>query len=179
MGDAGIDIISNLTSQLKTAWTPLLLIAAAIGFVMFGVGLIRMVQKQGQGGSFGAIYDSAMTVFAGLLLLNLSVFLKIMTASVLASQMADDPLSFQANTGNSATATMVTFAVVVVAIVGLIGFIRGIILLTHANEDPRAVWSAITHLIGGTIAMNIPSFMLMIGHSAGGSVLSMVQMVFN
>jgi len=162
-------VVQNLIPQLAGWWTPLTYIGYSIGLLIFVGGLAGIAS---QGKSQGHIKGPLYAMLAGLVLVNLMAFVDIGAQSIFAQASAtglDTSIS-----GSDPTSLYQRFAVNLVQLVGICGFIQGCILLKRSGEDGQHVFPAITHLVGGTLAINIMQTLNMLASSMGISLNSLM-----
>jgi hypothetical protein len=165
-------IIKNLLPHLQTMWPVIKIIANMMGFILIMIGIGAFIgngRHQGVNAK-GPIYALA----SGTLLLNITSTLDLFASSVLDKE-SETGLGYTAPGGDDPTALYITFAVYIVMLVGFYGVVYGCILLKRSADDGRQLTSSITHLVGGTMAVNIVVFMKMLAASMGPSVESAVS----
>jgi hypothetical protein len=111
---------------------------------------------------------------AGVMLFNIMSLLDMLSLSLFA-KASETGLSYDPPNAADPSGLYVKFAIYVVMLVGLAGVIHGCVLLKRSAEDGRQTGPALTHLVGGTMAVNIVSFLHMLGDSMGTSVSSVVN----
>lgn len=162
-------IIANLLPHLKAIWPVIKVSGLVIGFCLVIGGFIAITNKGRQSPAKGAIF----AVLAGVMLLNSSAVLNVLANSLFGNDSATG-LSYSAPGGSDPTSLYITFAVYVVQLVGLAGIVYGGILLKRSAEDGSRAGTAMTHLIGGTFAVNIVATLHLFAGSMGPSVESAV-----
>ncbi|MHB8408953.1 MAG: hypothetical protein ACYDHY_12820 [Acidiferrobacterales bacterium] len=165
------DALAALTPEIASWWTTIELIAYLMGFWLVISGLVRFTYAHR---SREGIAGAALRWFAGILLLNLPSLLNMLTLSVFNQQAPTSALQY-APSGGSALSVETRFVVVAATIIGLVGVIRGLVLLAGAAAEPRNTGRAMTHIIGGILAVNVTAVLSMIGQSAGSTVNSVIQ----
>lgn len=165
-------IIQNLLPQLQAWWPTIRLISLLIGFAFVVVGIIGVTSDGRQGGIKAK--GPLSSIVAGILLLNIISLLNTLAQSFFASN-SETGLSYAAPGGSDPTALYITFAVYIVMLVGLFGVIYGGILIKRSADDGRQLGPAITHLIGGTLGVNIVTFLHILASSMGPSVESAIS----
>lgn len=163
-------IIGNLLPHLRAWWPAIEVIAAMMGFFMIITGIGSIISQGRQGMKFKAPIAS---IIGGVLLLNVISLLDVLASSVFATGSATG-LTYAAPGGTDPTAIYITFAVYIVMLVGLCGIIQGGRLLKSSADDGRQLGPAITHLIGGTLGVNVIQFLHLLGASMGTSVDSAI-----
>jgi hypothetical protein len=176
MESAALQILQNITTNLTPWWDVLTLAAYFLGFAMVVFGLVEMAaQKQGMMRGGLELKVPLMAIIVGLVLLNLMPFLNALGMSTFGSESAQ-VLSYQGASGaTEQQQIMLRFAVYVTMLVGLASVLRGLYMLYSSSHDPRGFWPAVTHVFGGFFAVNIISFMDMIGSTAGGTIQTTIQ----
>jgi len=164
-------IIANLLPHLLAWWPAIRAIGGWLGFIMILMGVGSVVSKGRQGLQ---AKTPIFTIIGGVLMLNMMSVLNILAQSIYASDSATG-LGDYKQQGADPTSLYITFAIYVVMLVGASGVIYGCILLKRSADENRHMGSAITHLIGGTLAVNIVQTLHMLSSSLGPSVESAVS----
>jgi hypothetical protein len=166
-------VIDNVIPNLPAIAGTVRSFAVAVGAFLIGFGLIKLVQssgKQGQGTG-----TALMTIFCGGLLVNYPTFLDTLSMTLF-NASSEQTLSYSAPA--HAGQSYVTFAVYGIMIVGFIACARSVLLLWGASTQADKFGRAVTHGLGGIIAVNIVEFLQVIGATAGGSVQSTISTIF-
>jgi len=162
---SGTVIVSNLIPQLQSLWPFIKIMGLFVGFILFIAGLHSVISKgRNQGHLKGPIY----AMLGGIILLNLMGALDAMANSIFA-QSSVTGLTYSAG-GSDPTSLYIQFAIYVVQLVGICGFIQGCILIKKSGEEGQHVGRAITHLIGGTLGVNIVATINVLASSTGISL---------
>lgn len=167
-------IIENLVPNLVPWWDTILIIGQLIGFILVAVGIRSFVAGGRQQPS---VKGAVLSIVAGICMVNVIAILNIMAESILAKS-SETGLTYSPPAGSSPEGLYIQFGVYVVMLVGLAGVINGLILLKRSAEDGRLVGSAITHIVGGTLGVNIVEFLHLLGASMGPSVEGAISSIF-
>lgn len=168
----GVVIVENLIQNLTPWWQPIKLVGYLIGLGIVGAGLASFVSGgRGQPSNKGAI----ISIVAGIVLLNIMSLLDAISMSLL-NKASETGLDYQP-AGDGPEALYIQFAIYLVMLVGFAGVIYGCVLLKRSAEDGRQLGAAITHMIGGTMAVNIVEFLNMLGASMGHAVEGAVKRI--
>jgi len=162
------EVLRNIYEAIQSFW-PLISIAGKfLGVVMVILAGLNLwhVTKTGQG-SKGV---SLGLVVGGILLVNIEVALRLFSNSVLGSSPGEWGFSATAAAGPGQNYVLVALSAI--KLVGAVGFVRGCYLLGQSSRDAGGgnVWFAIVHLVGGTVALNVETFAVMLGNTLGGTL---------
>jgi hypothetical protein len=169
-------IIANLIPLLVPWWGAIVGISQLMGFIVFGIGLKKLGtsgrHQQQSGGSWSGIV-------AGILMVNIVGFLDAVAQSTLAKSSQNGLEGYNPANGSDPAALYVQFGIYVVMLVGIVGVVRGLFLVKQAAEDSKQMGSAITHIVGGTMGVNIEGFLRMLAASLGGDISAAINKILN
>lgn len=164
----GVPILDNLRVQLGASYSVIKIMAQVVGLVMLISGFTRFVKegKQGQISKF-----PYLMIVMGALLINIAPLTNVFTQTLFGTDtelFSGTTFDYQKpeNSGLDERAlSYLTFALTVFAIFGFIGIISGLHGL--ANEQSKSTGQNLIKIIGGSIAVNMEAFLVMIAKSAG------------
>lgn len=168
------EILSNLYRTIQEFWVPMNVFGVFIGFVLFGMALIslaKLMQSHGSQGSLGRVAGLAL---GGLLLLNTSSILSMVSTSLLGGENIN---GFSAAVNTSDGQMYIQVAVAAVKMIGFFGFIRGCYLLSCLREG-GGCWPGIIHIIGGVLCLNFEVFAIMLADTLGGVFSEIINQLF-
>ncbi len=113
---------------------------------------------------------------ASIICFNLPAFMDSVSFSIFETASADSILTYTSDATNGSE--YITFSVRAVMLIGLIGAIRGVNYMRDTPQRAKNMPMALTHMIGGTLAVNIVQFLQTIGSTAGGDVNSYIELIF-
>jgi uncharacterized membrane protein len=165
-------------------------IAFFLGLLFVIIGVCKSIQDQRWAGSQrGKITGATLSIFAGIFLLSFRAFTESLTETIFnltssgdftynaaGAVVITDQFTAAANAGPEAI--YIEFAVYLIQIIGLLSILRGVSLYRTAHENSQNAAGGTWHLIGGTIALNFPTFMDVVGASAGPDVQAVVDRLF-
>ena len=146
-------LLGNIKGVLL-AFKPLVgIVGKVLGLALIGWGLLSAVMDKGRGEAKYA--GSIAKIIFGTILLNLSGAIAMSGESITGTAL--DIGQGYSPSGSAVWVQAVHVAFYTAWIVGLIGFIKGWKDLSHHDPDRRG--AAITMIIGGTAAMNLPTLL--------------------
>lgn len=163
-----LEACANLANSLQPYYTLFVIATGLMGFAFVGVSLFalrhRAEDKRPVGGALTGVLVGAMLLsFKGIVdMVSVSMF------------NASAPSSLSVSVGGGDMEPMIRLAVIIVMMVGLFQVIKGLVLLKHSAEGNPKFWSAITHIFGGVLCVNIKTFMTMLGNTIGGPLQSTI-----
>ena len=170
----GASIIANLIPLLVPWWSTIVQIGRLLGIIVFAIGVKNLAAEgrhhQGHRGGWNGIV-------AGLLMVNITGFLDAVAQSTLSGSSQNGLEGYNPSHGSDPSALYVQFGIYVVMLVGLVGVIRGLFLIKQSAEDGRQMGSAITHIVGGTMGVNVEAFLKMLASSMGGDIASAINKI--
>lgn len=173
------EVFERLGSHMSPWWETIIIFGYLLGFCLLVSGLVKAGSSGRQGGTSAGIKAGIYGLVSGTLLLNLIPFIGVLGTSILATD-ANTTLSGLSYTpptsaSNVVSSAYIRFAVYLIMIVGLIGVIKGISIFNSSQEAGKPLGEAFTHVIGGTIAINIIEFAKIVGFTMGGAGQTFVQ----
>lgn len=175
-----VNIASNVSNSLTHFW-PLLFDYGIplIGFCMFVSGFILIAKEAGPR-SQGSLFAGVGSMIAGLVMLNLKASLHLLGYSLLGDSSVETMLSYSGGSSGSPTDVFVVVSFQIIQLVGLVAFAQGAWLLKKAAANPQISWfKAITHIIGGFIAINHKTFLEVLANTLGGGVGESINSFIN
>ncbi len=166
-------VLGNLTGQIGAAADPLFIIAIVIGVAFLGIGL-HGIAKGNERGDAGRGF---VCLCIGVFLVSFKSVLDMFSESLFGHQA--ELLSGVPHKGGNSIDVYITFATTLVVIVGIYSVIKGLVKLKQAGDGKSdSFWSGAVHILGGIICCNIDSFAHMVGDSAQGVILDLVNKLF-
>lgn len=177
-----MNIIQNVIDSLLPWWGTISAFIFILGLFMFVSGFILLAKDQGPRGQ-GALFASVGSMLAGLMLMNSMPVLDMLGQTLFQESSAKlsefEALSDGTDSTNPASVYL-TFAFQVVQLVGLIAFANGCWLLKIASSNPQTSWfKAITHIVGGFIAINHKVFLQTFGETLGGDMEGLINNIIS
>lgn len=190
--DSSTVVQNILNSKALETWsTTISILGFLLGFFFIVAGCIMWVQEttQSQGRQQGKISAPILSIVAGLLLLSLQAFITAGTVTLFADPNTGDfayengmvNIAGSYSAGSAITAETkpyIQLALMMLQLLGLISVIRSASLLRKANESSQNAPGAAWHFIGGIIALNFPTFMGVLGNTAGSDVSTVIGKIF-
>ncbi len=177
-GSPGLDtIMANLVDNIKAPMESLIaVIGAAMGIYMTVLGLVK-ASKYGVDPRSNNITSILSNIIIGAILFSLATNIDYVMATVFGDPevMPSEALSWSSGTGVSAQfQRAIDAALTFVKIIGLIAFIRGWKIMKDAVEGngQASAAQALTHIIGGVLAINIPRFLEVMDNTLGTGLLT-------
>lgn len=146
-------LLGNIKTVLGQAVPTIGLWGKILGFVIIAWGLFSAISDKGKGDL--RIGPAIFKILFGSLLLNLGGAIAMSGNSITGTALEIG--EGYSPEGPAVWASAVHVAFYTAWVVGLIGFIKGWKDLSHHDPDRRG--AAITMIIGGTLAMNLPAVM--------------------
>lgn len=178
LGGLGVNILKNLIPHLQAFWDPIIHFAWMIGvFLIIGgtavVGRMRANPAYAQ-----KAVIPIMTILVGFLLINVASSMDTATWTLFQVN-APTGLSYMPPNPASVESVYVQFAVYVVQLVGAFGFIYGIMIWRRLGDGSGqySFWRGLTHVIGGTLSLNVVVFAHYLGSSMGAQVNSVLTSI--
>lgn len=180
--------LDGLTRALKAFGPVLTILCVFVGFILIGYSLIKgaTLSRPDGGGSKPAIVVA--TLLTGALLINIGLVVETMSRSMGFSTEASKVLSegkfYTADAGFAEYTSGINFAFAVIQTVGALAIARGLILIKKSSQGAPSgqgvsIGHAATHLVGGTLALNIKPFLGILGKTMGGDANSIIQLIIN
>lgn len=137
------------------------LVAKVLGFFLIGFGLFRLIRGAGRGGdSESQVFGGAgLSILCGAALLSIDTFMAVAGESLGVGRVMRSVgviASEVAAVGPEQFSEAVRLAFGVAWIVGFMGMISGLNTLRMTGQNSQTGF-AITKILGGTAAMNLPS----------------------
>ena len=173
--DALASMLTNLSSALQGLEQTFLLLAAVVGLWLIGRGLLQLRSTPT---SPGRPIVGLSTLFVGMLLFSLKALLDAASRTLFEQEAA---LNSQLNLtqGTGIIEPYVQFAVTIVVLLGIYSVLKGLLYLQRSSAQEQYVWSALSHLGGGIICINIITFAKIVGNSAGGVLQDLINKLFS
>lgn len=172
------EMLTNLQSALSNWWTPMMVIFYLVGFFVVMGSIVALVKssKGGHSGQGGYSF-SVVGIIIGSIIASLPTWLNTLSYTLFnqpsSSSLVDVGKFAGSGNGPEVAAALAVFFGVV-QLVGLYGSVKGLLLFRDSFENREKRGPAFTHIIGGIIALNLPTFLSMIGVSIGGTVGSTI-----
>lgn len=166
-----MDYVTNVINALTPWWTSITIIGYLIGVALFLASAHSAINSAKERHSSAYFW----LFLASILCLNLPAIMNAVSFSIFKAKSATDLLAYTSDATNGAE--YLTFSFRAVMLIGLIGIIRGVLFLRDTPQRPKDISKALTHSIGGTLAVNIVQFLNAIGATAGGDVQSYIEVI--
>lgn len=180
--------LEGLTRALQSFGPVLWILCVFIGFVLVGLALLKAAtMNRADGGGSKPVVVTA-TLLTGVLLVNIGLVVETMSSSMGFSTEASSVLSegkfYTAESQFADYASGINFAFAVVQIIGALAIARGLMMIKKTSQGGAggqgvSIGHAATHMIGGTIALNIKPFLGIIGRTMGGDADSVIKMIID
>ena len=175
-------------TQLNIVVVALRIVAFLMGIVLFSSSLLR-IKKNAENPNNYSIANAIWMLIAGTLLISLGTFYSVISETLNPSfqgvstsilSVNEHIKGFEAKKvgigGFSAFVPTETGQTILafVYLVGMISFVRGIYLLKEMGTpkgDQQGIGQAVTHIIGGALAMNILQFSCILGSFLGTDMI--------
>ncbi len=167
-----MNYLGNAINTLTPWWTTITILAYLFGISLFVLSAHSALNNARERSSGNYIW----LFLASVLCLNLPAFLNSISFSIFKNNSANNILAYTSTVESGAD--YLTFAVRAVMIIGLIGVVRGINFLRDTPQRAKDIPRAISHFVGGTLAVNIVQFLQAIGTTAGGDIKSYIELIF-
>ncbi|BBO86759.1 hypothetical protein DSCO28_73250 (plasmid) [Desulfosarcina ovata subsp. sediminis] len=171
------EVLENIISALIPWWSAISKIFYLVGFCMIVFGVAGIARHQKLQGWQDNQKLSYLSVFCGVVLLNLPGLLDA-TSWTIFSESSTQTLSYSAPTSD-VFGLYIQLSVYIIILVGLIATGRGVMMIRRQAYDPFVLGTAMAHIIGGVVAVNILKFAEMVGDTAGGDVEVIISNFFN
>jgi hypothetical protein len=189
-GGKAADLSTMITQFVQNIYNPMFSLVSGISYI---VGLFLIVRGLIKGAKTGsdpreaAPHAVAANLVVGAILVSIGGMLPTMmqtlfgspTPSSSAQQFAISYTSNLAGAGVDASGAASTIAAILqfVQIIGVIGFLRGWLILRKAVEGggQATVPQGLSHIIGGTMAINIVGMLTLIDTTFGTGILQSAQ----
>ena len=162
--------VANVIPHLQQWWPVFVRLAYLIGVAFAVVSLAQAVSQKQRFNRSLAVWS----FFCAVLLLNLPTLMDSLSMTVF-NQTSEQSLSY--SPPSSPGSVYIQFAVYAIQIVGVIGIARGVCLLRDTPNQAMNFSRGIVHLFGGTLAVNLVSFLRGIGATVGGDVQTYVAKI--
>lgn len=175
----GETILKNLTDEIVAVWPLVFPIVYFVGFVIVGIGVMRLVRAGDPNAMLtgrSGVAVAFAAIFAGVALLNIRLFMDA-GAQTFFREPSLGMLEVRPK-GNDLDALYLTFAVALIQLMGLIAQARGLMQISRAGQEQGAIATGATRIVGGILAVNLPTVIRVIGDTAGGTVGAMVDRFF-
>lgn len=164
---SGTGLDAMLVSLMSDIWGPMQLILlgfcylAGIILIMIGISRLLKSEQEGPRGPLG--FGTIMTFLIAGALLSVDKLLTVANNSIFgtAGVRGRAELTYAAAGAEKGHAEAVIGGILAfVAILGMISFIRGIFMMRQVAEgnSQASMMAAVTHIIGGSIAVNLGAF---------------------
>lgn len=148
--------LDSVIENVSPWFEELYIVAYLIGFVLIVQSLVQLSPhgKRALHGEEG-MGKVLATLFGGLFLMSFPALLDALSLTIF-GETTVTALSDVGGMGGSADPSVIyrQVTVIIVQVVGVIGIIRGCVLLSRSGHDGRSFPQAITHLVGGIMAVN-------------------------
>ncbi len=163
--------ITNAISTLTPWWTTISMLGYVLGITLAVASFFSALSRARERSSNNYIW----LFIAAVLCLNFPALLDSISMSIFQQKSASSLLSYTSEAPNSAE--YITFAIRAVMLIGVVAIIRGINFLRDTPQRAKDFPKAITHGVGGTLAVNIVQFLYAIGNTAGGDIKSYIEII--
>ncbi|MDR2340319.1 MAG: hypothetical protein LBF40_09355 [Deltaproteobacteria bacterium] len=163
-------IISNLAPHLQEWWVAIRTILSLCGFLLFLWGLSGLAKDRERRG----LARNVLILVCAVLLINNGPLLDALSYSVIGSQSVKS-LSYQAPPHPAKH--YIQFAVHLVAIIGLIGIGRGVLMLKDMGAQPGRLGTALAHIVGGILCVNLVETLKIMARSMGSETLDLITAI--
>ncbi len=167
-------IVQNLIPHLQAWWPVIRVVGGMIGFCLVLAGIYTFTAKNGGGHSTKG--KGVAEIMGGTVLLNVISLLDVFSQSIFA-KASETGLSYSAPGGDDPMSLYITFAIYIVMLVGFCGVIYGGMMLAKGDSNQHGLPKVFTHIVGGTLAINIVKLLHVLGSSMGPSVESAVNKI--
>lgn len=176
-----LEALTNVLKNLEPWWDTTHLLAYVIGFALIIWSIVQLAtldtgskMMQGNQGKFAKLIGGFV---GGIFLLNLPKFLDTVSESFF-KKGSMHGLSFAEVKVTGDMGIYIKFSLAIVVLVGLFSVIKGCVMLKNSMENPEIFWQSVTHIGGGTLAINSVQFIKMIGESLGHTVNGQISNIF-
>lgn len=133
---------------------------AGLIFIMIGISRLTRSAQEGPKGPGGL--GTITTFIIGGILLSATTILRTVSASLFSSPVTQTYANLSYTTGMSAAETDAVYNVIsavlkFMIIIGMVSFVRGLFIIREVAEGNQqaSTMSAVTHIIGGALAVNL------------------------
>lgn len=170
-------MLTNLQKAIGDLWHPMMVIFYLVGFFVVMGSIIALVKASKGGHSGQGGYSFAVVgIIIGSIIASLPTWLDSLSYTIFNQPSANALVATsdfaKSNSAEVALALAVFFGVV--QLVGLYGSVKGLLLFRDSFENREKRGPAFTHIIGGIVALNLPTFLSIIGVTVGGTVGSTI-----
>lgn len=184
-GAGGVQLLDDFRKHIGAFWTPFFLLVRVLGLGLLVYGIFIAISAAAPG-SHANIKQAIAAMLIGGVLFNAESFVNVMNRTFFGEDAAMiDKRNFDyaeesVGGGQAEAKSALLFAYTVIGVVGFIGFVSGVnglrkVASAHSNEG---MGMSITKIIGGSLAMNLPTFISALGQSTSvkdfGSVIKFV-----
>lgn len=162
--------VANVIPHLQSWWAVVVILIYLFGVGFAFLSLFQAVRHKNKFNRAPALYSFV----AAVLLLNLPTFLDSLAMTIF-NASSEQGLSY--SPPDSPGSIYIEFAVYAIMLIGLIGIARGICLIKDTPNQSSSFPKAITHVIGGILAINIVTFLQGIGATIGGDVQTYIASI--
>lgn len=177
-GASSLGLDGMLVKLISDVWMPMHGIVFAFcylaGIFLIMIGISRLLKSEQDGPRGPASLGTMMTFLVGGALLSADKMLGASLASVFDTTVSSSNgvLVYQTGMGQTELAhahAVIAAIVAFVAIIGWISFIRGLFILRGVSEgnSQASMMAAVTHIIGGAIAVNLGGFIMAVQNTLG------------
>ena len=167
------EILVNIYNTIQEFWPLLVGIGVILGLILFGYAFIKLYSSSRNGAT--SWFTSIALIIGAIFLLNTQKTLDLFSVSVLGRE---SDFSFAASVNAGPGQAYMLAAIACIKMIGMFGFIRGGYLLGQSQNNSATFWAGMVHCLGGTLAMNIETFAIMLGNTLGGTFGSTINSLF-
>ena len=149
------------------------LVAAGCALAGFGMAAFSLLALRRHAEERRPLGAPIAGVVLGSLLMSFKAFLDAVSLTLFRSSAPAALSAGQA--GGGPLEPMVRLAVAVVMLVGLYQCAKGLVLWKRAAEGRGFFWQGAAHILGGTLCVNVETFMRALGGTLGGPASSLVE----
>ena len=157
---------ARLASELQHFYPLIRTVSILAGFVFLGAAL---VQLKASGEERRSSWPGLCALLVAGLMLSLTTVMDALTMSLFRTSAPADLASVSVGSAGGLE-PMIRLAVTIVMVVGAYQIVKGLVMLRESASRAHVFWSAITHIVGGILCLNIRTFVLALGSTMGGSV---------
>ena len=172
-------VLANGAAMLPEATTLVYTLAVLAGIVMCVWGVFKAKEAHESHGQRGTYRQAAYIIVSGVMLINASLALGIWSETLLGTpqEPTANVLSYDSKAATAAELSKQTLIAIIafVQFVGLLAFVRGWFILPRIGERPDdTLGKALTHIIGGVLAVNVVTFAKITAFTFGIAALSIL-----
>lgn len=172
---SGTGLDAMLVSLMSDIWGPMQLILLGFcylaGIILIMIGISRLLKSEQDGARGPMGFGTIMTFLIAGALLSMDKLLTVANNSIFSGNVkAYAELTYAAAGAEKGHAEAVIGGILAfVAILGMISFIRGFFMLRQVSEgnSQASMMAAVTHIIGGSIAVNLGGFIYAVQNTLG------------